>query len=94
MADNKNVDENRAVDKKRPRRRRRRAKASNRPSREKARSPKVVLMNVADPGEARVAILDGGKIDELYLERSGRSLTGNIYRATVTNVEPSLQRLG
>jgi len=48
-------------------------------------------MNVADPGEARVAILFDGKIDEVYLERSGRSLAGNIYRGSVTNVEPSLQ---
>jgi ribonuclease E len=48
-------------------------------------------MNVADPGEVRVAILLGGRLDELYLERAGRTLTGNIYRGTITNVEPSLQ---
>lgn len=50
-----------------------------------------MLINVADPGEARVAITVGGRLDEIHLERSGRMLTGNIYRGTVTNVEPSLQ---
>ena len=48
-------------------------------------------MNVADPGEVRVAILLAGRLDEIHLERAGRTLTGNIYRGTVTNVEPSLQ---
>jgi ribonuclease E len=55
------------------------------------RAEKLVLLNVADPGEVRVAILMGGRLDEIYLERAGRTLTGNIYRGTVTNVEPSLQ---
>jgi ribonuclease E len=48
-------------------------------------------MNVADPGEIRVALLLDGRLDEIYLERAGRTLTGNIYRGTVSNVEPSLQ---
>ncbi|HOX07987.1 MAG TPA: Rne/Rng family ribonuclease [Planctomycetota bacterium] len=52
---------------------------------------KLVLMNVADPGEVRVAIMLGGRLDEIHLERAGRTLTGNIYRGTVSNVEPSLQ---
>ena len=38
-----------------------------------------------------MAILLGSRLDEIYLERAGRTLTGNIYRGTVTNVEPSLQ---
>ena len=50
-----------------------------------------MLINVADPGEIRVALLAAGRLDEIYLERSGRTLTGNIYRGTVTNIEPSLQ---
>jgi ribonuclease E len=48
-------------------------------------------MNASDPGESRVAILKQGKIEEIHLERTGRSLTGNIYRGTVTNIEGSLQ---
>ncbi len=96
MADKKTVNADGAVAKKRPRRRRRR---SSKPKRSTESAPKdaaatarrLVLMNVSDPGEARVAILYDGKIDEIYLERSGRSLAGNIYRGTVTNVEPSLQ---
>jgi ribonuclease E len=50
-----------------------------------------LLINVSDPGEARVAILTDGRLDEFYVERAGRSLAGNIYRGVVTNVEPSLQ---
>jgi ribonuclease E len=96
VEDDANATGNSPVAAKKPRRRRRRrGRGRSAASGAKPGGPhgagKIVLMNAADPGEARVAILCGGRIEEVYLERSGRSLAGNIYRGTVTNVEPSLQ---
>jgi ribonuclease E len=93
VADQKDSNASGTVAKKRTRRRRRKTGKTKRSPRTPAaeRPRKILVMNVADRGEARVAILFDGKIDEVYLERSGRSLAGNIYRGSVTNVEPSLQ---
>ena len=53
---------------------------------------KVVLLNSVEPGEIRVAILENGELAEIFMERKSRSqLAGNIYKARVVNVEPSLQ---
>jgi ribonuclease E len=53
---------------------------------------KELLINVAEGEECRIALLDGGKLDELYMERtSSTSHVGNIYKGRVTNVEPSIQ---
>lgn len=42
--------------------------------------------------ECRIAILNDGKLEELYIERvSSASQVGNIYKGIVTNVEPSIQ---
>ena len=46
-----------------------------------------------DPGvETRIAILENGRLEELYTERT-KSATGvgNIYKGRVTNVESSIQ---
>jgi len=53
---------------------------------------KIMLINVVEPEEQRVAILSDGVLDELYIERTQRqSYLGNIYKGRVTNVEPGIQ---
>src|SRR5438067_2936039 len=53
---------------------------------------KVMLINVAQPEECRIAILEDGVLEELYVERtSHESYVGNIYKGRVVNIEPSIQ---
>ena len=53
---------------------------------------KMMLLNVADREEQRIAILDEGKLDNYFVERTGRAqIVGNIYKAKVATVEQSLQ---
>lgn len=59
---------------------------------EVARPTKQMIINVAPREECRIAILENGKLEEIYLERaSAESHVGNIYMGVVTNVEPSIQ---
>src|SRR5215208_4365910 len=54
--------------------------------------PKEMLINVSEGEECRIALLDDGKLEELYMERtSSTSHVGNIYKGKVTNVEASIQ---
>ncbi|MFC1706375.1 ribonuclease E/G [Planctomycetota bacterium] len=51
-----------------------------------------MLINVAEPEEARVAVVEDKKLEELYIERDTSSkLLGNIYKGRVVSVEPSIQ---
>src|SRR3954449_8630529 len=51
-----------------------------------------MLINVSEGEECRIALLEDGRLDELYMERtSSTSHVGNIYKGRVTNVEPSIQ---
>ena len=53
---------------------------------------KELLINVSEGEECRIALLENGKLQELYMERtSATSHVGNIYKGRVTNVEPSIQ---
>ncbi|MDQ3439088.1 MAG: Rne/Rng family ribonuclease, partial [Planctomycetota bacterium] len=53
---------------------------------------KEMLINVSEGEECRIAILEDGRLDELYMERtSSTSHVGNIYKGRVTNVEASIQ---
>lgn len=53
---------------------------------------KEMLINSADREECRVALVDNGSLEELYIERSSfGSHVGNIYKGKVVNVEPSIQ---
>jgi ribonuclease E len=53
---------------------------------------KEMLINVSEGEECRIALLEDGKLQELYMERtSSTSHVGNIYKGRVTNVEPSIQ---
>jgi ribonuclease E len=54
--------------------------------------PKEMLINVSEGEECRIALLEDGRLEELYMERtSATSHVGNIYKGRVTNVEPSIQ---
>jgi len=51
-----------------------------------------ILINVAQPEECRIAILEDGQLEELYVERTSQdSYVGNIYKGTIVNLEPSIQ---
>ncbi|MBI1371168.1 MAG: Rne/Rng family ribonuclease [Phycisphaera sp.] len=51
-----------------------------------------MLINHVHGEESRIAIVEDGKLEELYTERESADLhVGNIYRGKVTNVEPSIQ---
>ena len=53
---------------------------------------KRMLINAAQPEEVRVALVDGQKIYDLDFENYAREQKkGNIYKARVTRVEPSLE---
>ncbi|HUU85335.1 MAG TPA: Rne/Rng family ribonuclease [Phycisphaerae bacterium] len=53
--------------------------------------PKMII-NVTGEAECRIAILENGRLEELYIERqSAESHVGSIYKGRVTNVEPSIQ---
>src|SRR5450432_843058 len=54
--------------------------------------PKEMLINVSEGEECRIALIEDGHLEELYMERaSAASHVGNIYKGRVTNVEPSIQ---
>jgi ribonuclease E len=54
--------------------------------------PRKMFINAADPEEFRVAIVEGGQLDEFALETTSREHTkANIYKGLVANIEPSLQ---
>jgi ribonuclease E len=51
-----------------------------------------MLINVVEPEEARIAVLDDSSLEELYVERSSTTtLLGNIYKGRVVSIEPSIQ---
>src|SRR5450755_2234721 len=53
---------------------------------------KEMLINVLQPEECRIAILENGILEELYVERTGHeSYVGNIYKGRIVNIEPSIQ---
>src|SRR5215204_4673079 len=51
-----------------------------------------MLINVAQAEECRIAIVEDGILEELYLERTSQSnYVGNIYKGRIVNLEPSIQ---
>jgi Rne/Rng family ribonuclease len=53
---------------------------------------KEMLINVLQPEECRIAIVEDGTLEELYVERtSHESYVGNIYKGRIVNIEPSIQ---
>src|ERR1700694_2218168 len=57
-----------------------------------ARMKKEMLINVLQPEECRIAIIEDGVLEELYVERtSHESYTANVYKGKIGNVEPAIQ---
>jgi len=53
---------------------------------------KEMLVNVSQPEECRIAIIEDGLLEELYIERASQdNYVGNIYKGKVVNLEPSIQ---
>ena len=53
---------------------------------------KEILINVSQPEECRIAIVEDGLLEELYIERASQdNYAGNIYKGRVVNLEPSIQ---
>jgi ribonuclease E len=53
---------------------------------------KEMLVNVLQPEESRIAVVEDGVLEELYVERSSlENYVGNIYKGRVVNIEPSIQ---
>ena len=53
---------------------------------------KEMLVNVLQPEESRIAIVEDGVLEELYVERNSQeNFVGNIYKGRVVNIEPSIQ---
>lgn len=51
-----------------------------------------MLINVAESEECRVAVVDNGSLEELYVERaSAGAHVGNIYKGKVVNIEAGIQ---
>ncbi len=51
-----------------------------------------ILINAVDPEECRIAKVKDGKLEEFHIESAAREIThGNIYKAVIARVEPSLQ---
>ncbi len=53
---------------------------------------KEMLINVLQPEECRIAIIEDGVLEELYVERtSHEAYTGNIYKGRIVNIEAAIQ---
>ncbi|MCA9078812.1 MAG: ribonuclease E/G, partial [Planctomycetaceae bacterium] len=53
---------------------------------------KEMLINVLQPEESRIAIVEDGVLEELYVERNSQeNYVGNVYKGRVVNIEPSIQ---
>ncbi|MCO6454170.1 MAG: Rne/Rng family ribonuclease, partial [Pirellulaceae bacterium] len=53
---------------------------------------KEMLINVSQPEECRIAVIEDGLLEELYIERASQdNYVGNIYKGRVVNLEPSIQ---
>ena len=51
-----------------------------------------MLVNYVQGEECRIAIIEDGRLEELYQERASNEMhVGNIYKGRVINVEPSIQ---
>ena len=63
-----------------------------RPNDEEGIMEKEVLINVLQPEESRIAIVEDGILEELYVDRTSiESYVGNVYKGRVVNIEPSIQ---
>jgi ribonuclease E len=60
--------------------------------REAKHMKKEMLINVSQPEECRIGIIEDGVLEELYVERASQdNYVGNIYKGRIVNLEPSIQ---
>jgi ribonuclease E len=60
--------------------------------RENRKMKQEMLINVSQPEECRIAIVEDGVLEELYIERTSQdNYVGNIYKGRVVNIEASIQ---
>lgn len=53
---------------------------------------KEMLINASQPEECRIAILEDGLLEELYVERASQdNYVGNVYKGRIVNLEPTIQ---
>jgi ribonuclease E len=53
---------------------------------------KTMLINASQTEENRIAIIEDGQLEELYVEReSQENFVGNVYKGKIVNLEPSIQ---
>src|SRR3954451_22166922 len=53
---------------------------------------KEMLINVLQPEECRIAIVEDGVLEELYVERARQeSYVGNIYKGRIVIIDPSIE---
>ena len=53
---------------------------------------KEMLINASQAEECRIAIVEDGRLEELYVERHSQdNYVGNVYKGKVVNLEPSIQ---
>lgn len=58
----------------------------------KRKAKREMIINVSTGHECRIAVLQDGRLEELFIEREAtQSHVGNIYKGRVTNVEASIQ---
>lgn len=51
-----------------------------------------MLINVSQPEECRIAVIEDGVLEELYIERASQdNYVGNIYKGRIVNLEPTIQ---
>ncbi len=52
----------------------------------------TMIINAVHPEEFRIAIVEGQSLESLFIETAARTkISGNLYKALVTHVQPSLQ---
>jgi ribonuclease E len=62
------------------------------PNKESKVMKKEMLINVSQPEECRIGIIENGVLEELYVERASQdNYVGNIYKGRIVNLEPSIQ---
>ncbi len=53
---------------------------------------KEMLINASQSEECRIAIVEDGQLEELYVERASQdNYVGNVYKGKVVNLEPTIQ---
>jgi len=53
---------------------------------------KIMLINVLEEEEVRIAVLEDGKLEQLFLERTGADhIVGNIHKGVVVNLVPNIE---